>query len=110
MTLLVTALLIALTPVLAQKKKKETPAPPPAAAAELRAPQKMGNTLKEILVSIQGLQTNHGVLSKVAGDYVVFVEDGDTLMYPLGTVQMVKFLKTEEGEPRKIEIRFVSKD
>jgi hypothetical protein len=31
-------------------------------------------------------------------------------MYPLSTVQLVKFLKTEEGEPRKIEIRFLSKD
>jgi hypothetical protein len=41
---------------------------------------------------------------------VVFEADGDTLMYPLSTVQVVKFLKGDEGEPRKIEIRFLSKD
>ena len=70
----------------------------------------MGNTIKEILVSLQGQQTNLGLLSKVTGDYVVFEADGDTLMYPLSTVQVVKFLKGDEGEPRKIEIRFLSKD
>jgi hypothetical protein len=70
----------------------------------------MGNTIKDILISLQGQQTNLGVLSKVAGDYVVFANEGDTLMYPLYTVQVVKFLKTDEGEPRKIEIRFLSKD
>jgi hypothetical protein len=47
---------------------------------------------------------------KVAGDYVVFASEGDTLMYPLSTVQVVKFLKVEEGEARKIEIKFLSKD
>lgn len=110
MTLLLTAFLIVLTPAFGQKKKKETPPPPPAAQTETRPPQKMGNNIKDVLVSIQGQQTNIGVLVKVAGDYVVFGNDGDTLMYPLSTVQLVKFLKTEEGEPRKIEIRFLSKD
>jgi hypothetical protein len=31
-------------------------------------------------------------------------------MYPLCTVQVVKFMKVEEGEARKIEIKFLSKD
>ena len=110
MMILFTALLIVLTPVFGQKKKKETPPPPPAAQTETRSPQKPGNSIKDLLISIQGQQTNIGVLVKVAGDYVVFTADGDTLMYPLNSVQVVKFLKTEEGEPRKIEIRFLSKD
>jgi hypothetical protein len=110
MTILLFALLIVMAPAFGQKKKKETPPPPPAAQTETRAPQKLGNNIKDLLISIQGQQTNIGVLVKVAGDYVVFTADGDTLMYPLSTVQVVKFLKTEEGEPRKIEIRFLSKD
>lgn len=110
MTLLLAALLIVLAPASAQKKKKDTPPPPPAAQTETRPPQKMGNNIRDILVSIQGQQTNVGVLVKVAGDYVVFESEGDTLMYPLSTVQVVKFLKTEEGEAKKIEIKFLSKD
>jgi hypothetical protein len=110
MILLLTALLIVLTPAYGQKKKKETPPSPPAALTETRPPQKMGNNIRDILVSIQGQQTNIGVLVKVAGDYVVFENEGDTLMYPLTTVQVVKFLKVEEGEARKIEIKFLSKD
>ena len=110
MTLLLAALLIVLTPAYGQKKKKETPPPSPTAQAETHPPQKMGNNMRDILLSIQGLQTNIGVLVKVAGDYVVFASEGDTLMYPLSTVQVVKFLKTEEGEARKIEIKFLSKD
>ena len=111
MTLVLAALLIVLTPAYGQKKKKETPPPSPTAQAETRPPQKMvGNNIRDILVSIQGQQTNIGVLVKVAGDYVVFASEGDTLMYPLSTVQVVKFLKVEEGEARKIEIKFLSKD
>ena len=110
MTLLLAALLIVLTPAYAQKKKKDTPPPPPTAQPETRPPQKLGNNIRDILVSIQGQQTNIGVLVKVAGDYVVFASEGDTLMYPLSTVQVVKFLKVEEGEARKIEIKFLSKD
>ena len=110
MTLLLAALLIVLTPAYGQKKKKETPPPSPTAQAETRPPQKMGNNIKDVLVSIQGQQTNIGVLVKVVGDYVVFENEGDTLMYPLNALQVVKFLKTEEGEARKIEIKFLSKD
>ena len=110
MTLLLTALLIVLTPAFGQKKKKDTPPTPPAPQTETRAPQKMGNNIKDVLVSIQGQQTNIGVLVKVVGDYVVFENEGDTLMYPLNALQVVKFLKTEEGEARKIEIKFLSKD
>ena len=110
MTLVLAALLIVLTPAYAQKKKKDTPPPSPTAQPETRPPQKLGNNIRDILVSIQGQQTNIGVLVKVAGDYVVFASEGDTLMYPLSTVQVVKFLKVEEGEARKIEIKFLSKD
>lgn len=109
--LLVSAVLIVMTPAFAQKKKKDVPPPPPATQVEpSRQSQKTGGTIREILASLHGQQTNLGVLSKVAGDFVVFEADGDTLMYPISTVQVVKFLKTEEGEPRKIEIRFLSKD
>ena len=66
--------------------------------------------MRDILLSLQGQQTNLGILSKISGDYVVFESEGDTLMYPIMTLQVVKFLKTDEGEPRKIEIRFLSKD
>ena len=81
-----------------------------AAQPETRPPQKLASNIRDILVSIQGQQTNIGVLVKVAGDYVVFESEGDTLMYPLCTVQVVKFMKVEEGEARKIEIKFLSKD
>jgi hypothetical protein len=110
MLILGTALVIVMTPAFGQKKKKDTPPPPPPAQAELRQSQKMGGTIRDILASLLGQQTNLGVLSKITGDYVVFETEGDTLMYPLATVQVVKFLKAEEGEPRKIEIRFLSKD
>jgi hypothetical protein len=106
--LLVTALLIILTPAFGQKKKKDSP--PPAPQTEVRPTPKTGGTIREILVSLQGQQTNLGLLTKITGDYVVFESEGDTLMYPLSTLQVVKFLKVEEGEARKIEIRFLSKD
>ena len=110
MFLLVTAVLIVLAPAFGQKKKKETPPPAPTVATETRQPQKTGGTIREILVSLQGQQTNLGMLTKVSGDFVVFETEGDTLMYPLTTLQVVKFLKVDEGDPRKVEIRFLSKD
>ncbi|HTY58175.1 MAG TPA: hypothetical protein VMF59_05130 [Bacteroidota bacterium] len=106
--LLVAALLIALAPAFGQKKKSTPPAS--GTQTETRAPQKSPGTMREILLSLQGQQTNLGILSKIAGDYVVFESEGDTLMYPISTVQVVKFLKADEGEPRKVEIRFLSKD
>jgi hypothetical protein len=106
--LFVTALLIILTPAFGQKKKKDSP--PPAPQAEVRPTPKTGSTIRDILVSIQGQQTNLGHLTKITGDYVVFESEGDTLMYPLSALQVVKFLKVDEGEARKIEIRFLSKD
>ncbi len=105
---LVAAILIVLTPAFAQKKK--APASAPGAQTEVRASQKTPGTIRDILQSLQGQQTNLGILSRITGDYVVFESEGDTLMYPVGAVQVVKFLKTDEGEPRKIEIRFLSKD
>ncbi|HMK38505.1 MAG TPA: hypothetical protein VK569_04135 [Bacteroidota bacterium] len=107
--LVATAVLIALTPALGQKKKA-APAPAPAAQSETHPSQKPAGTIRDILTSLQGQHTNLGVLSKITGDYVVFESEGDTLMYPLLTLQVVKFLKVDEGDPRKIEIRFLSKD
>jgi hypothetical protein len=106
--LLVSAILILLTPAFGQKKKKD--APPPAPQTEVRPSPKMGGTIRDILAGLQGQQTNLGILTKLTGDYVVFESEGDTLMYPLSTLQVVKFLKVDEGEARKIEIRFLSKD
>ena len=106
---LVAAILIVLSPAFAQKKKAPASAPP-GAQTEVHASQKAPGTIRDILQSLQGQQTNLGTLARIAGDYVVFESEGDTLMYPLGTVQVVKFLKADEGEPRKIEIRFLSKD
>jgi hypothetical protein len=106
--LLLAALVLALAPAFGQKKK----ATPPSSGGqtEVHPAQKAPGTMREILLSLQGQQTNLGILSKIAGDYVVFESEGDTLMYPLSIVQVVKFLKTDEGEPRKVEIRFQSKD
>jgi hypothetical protein len=97
-----------LSPALAQKKKKDS-----AAAASASAPQvpgKASGSMREVLQKIQGQMTNLGTLTRVTGDYVVFENEGDTLMYPLNVLQVVKFLKTGEGEPRKIEIKFLARD
>ncbi|HUI09896.1 MAG TPA: hypothetical protein VL221_06190 [Bacteroidota bacterium] len=109
LALLLAVLLIVLAPAYAQKKKS-SPGASSTPAAEQHAQPKAPATIRDIIVSLQGQQTNLGTLTKVTGDYVVFESEGDTLMYPLGSLQVVKFLKTEEGEARKIEIRFLSKD
>jgi len=75
-------LLIVLTPAYGQKKKKDTLLHPPHAQPETRPPQKMGNNIRTSSSRSKGQQTNIGVLVKVAGDYVVFASEGDTLMYP----------------------------
>lgn len=95
-------------PANAQKKKKDTPAP--ASPTEQRSPQHYSGSLRELLVSLQGQATNLGHLTKVASDYVVFENEGDTLMFPISVLQSVKFAKAEEGESRKIEIRFQARD
>ena len=106
---LLTAVLLVLAPVYGQKKK--TPPPPSSSAQpEQHQAQKPAATVRDIVAALQGQQTNLGLLSKVTGDFVVFESEGDTLVYPLSALQVVKFLKTDEGEPRKIEIRFLSKD
>jgi len=105
---LVAAVLILLAPAYAQKRKPA--ASPMAPAGEQHATAKAPSSIRDIIVSLQGQQTNLGTLTKVTGDYVVFESEGDTLMYPINAVQVVKFLKTEEGEGRKIEIRFLAKD
>jgi hypothetical protein len=108
MILLVTALLAVPSPASAQKKKKEAPKAAPAAQTETK--HKSGGNMRELLRLLEGQQTNLGVLAKITDDYVVFHSEGDTLMYPIDAIQVVKFLKTDEGDPRKIEIRFLSKD
>ena len=91
-----------LSPLNAQSKKKD--------AAAQKLPGKSGGTMREVLQKLQGQMTNLGTLARVTGDYVVFENEGDTLMYPLSAVQVVKFLKAEEGEARKIEIKFLARD
>ena len=88
-----------LNPAVAQKKKQDT-------ATQVKS----GATIREVLQKLQGQMTNLGTLTKLAGDYVVFENEGDTLMYPLSALQVVKFLKAEEGESRKTEIKFLARD
>ena len=102
----VTILAGSFAPAVAQKKKKD----PSAVAASPQVPLKPGGTIREVLQKIQGQMTNLGTLTRITGDYVVFENEGDTLMYPLSVLQVVKFLKAEEGEPRKIEIKFLARD
>lgn len=117
-TVIVAASLVlgAFVPASAQKKRKEGKASPDPSAQVVPAegqhgsPAKAGATIREVLIRLQGHQTNLGVVTKVTGDYVMFENDGDTLIYPLNILQMVKFTKPEEGETRKIEIRFLAKD
>jgi len=109
MAALVAVVLLVLAPVYAQKKKA-APAAPSAPVVEQHTQTRAPATIRDIVASLQGQQTNLGTLTKVTGDFVVFESEGDTLMYPLASLQVVKFLKTEEGEGRKIEIRFLSKD
>jgi hypothetical protein len=96
---------------MAQKKKKEAA---PQATAVQTVPQtamKGSGTIREVLAGLQGTATNLGTLTKLAGDYVVFDNDGDTVMYPLAALQSVKLLKPdEEGGERHVEIRFLNKD
>ncbi|MEW6509537.1 MAG: hypothetical protein AB1428_01120 [Bacteroidota bacterium] len=101
----IVGLLMALpTTAEAQKKSKDI------TAASQQAPARSVGSLRDVLVKLQGQQTNIGVLTKVAGDYLIFENEGDTLMFPINTVQVVKLLKAEEGEGRKIEIRFLARD
>jgi len=104
---ILSVLLIASVPAQgsAQKKKKDSTAP-----TEQRTSAHAIPSMRELLLSLQGQQTNLGLLAKVAGDYVVFESETDTLMFPLGALQSVRFTKAGEDEPRKIEIRFQAKD
>jgi hypothetical protein len=110
---LLAALLVtfAQSPAFGQKKKKDVPVVAPT-QAEMQSHSSKGNaTIREILTKLQGQQTNLGILTKVSGDFVTFDNDGDTLMYPLNALQHIRLAKPEEdGEARKIEIRFFSKD
>jgi hypothetical protein len=67
--------------------------------------------MRDVLAGLQGKTTNLGTLTKLAGDYVVFDNDGDTVMYPLSALQSVRLAKPEEeGGERRVEIRFLNKD
>ena len=113
--LVATLFLFALPPAYGQKKKND-PTPSPSAVQSttgdvpLHYGSKQGATIHEVLVKILGQHTNIGRLTKVTSDYLMFENDGDTLVYPINVVQSVKFMKVEEGEPRKIEIKFLIKD
>jgi hypothetical protein len=80
------------------------------AAAEQAHSVKMESSIHEVLAGLQGMQTNQGLLLKVGSDFVTFEHEGDTLCFPIHSLQGIKFLKAEEGGDRKIEIRFLSKD
>lgn len=116
MTLLVLAgfvLLGAAPPVTqAQKKKKDVaPSAQPAVAEQTpRGTGRAGSTIREVLMKLQGQKTNIGVVVRVTGDIVEFENEGDTLIYPLSAVQLVKFQKADEGEAGKIEIKFLARD
>jgi len=99
------------SPAFGQKKKKDVPAVA-ATPAEMQSHGQKGNaTIREVLTKLQGQQTNLGILTRVSGDFVTFDNEGDTLMYPLNALQHIRLAKPEEeGESRKIEIRFLSKD
>jgi hypothetical protein len=88
------------------QKKKSTPA----AVQSQKAPRAAG-MIREVLAGLQGKSTNLGTLTKLAGDYVVFDNDGDTVYYPLSALQSVKVMKPEEeGGESRIEIRFLNRD
>jgi hypothetical protein len=85
-------------PAVAQKSQKKEAAPP------------AQSTIKEILTQYIGKATNLGTLKKVAGDYFVLEEDGNTVMHPLSTLHTIKLVKDEESGEMKVEIRLVGKD
>ena len=89
--------------LLAQKKKA-------APEQTVRPAVQSGTTIREVLVKLQGQPTNLGTLVRVSGEVVEFENEGDTLIYPLSAVQCVKFLKADEGEARKVEIKFIARD
>lgn len=107
-------LLLAVAPPVTQAQKKRKDAAPTAQpAAPEQSPRgtgHAGSTIREILTKLQGQQTNIGVVVRVTGDVVEFENEGDTLIYPLNAVQQVKFLKADEGETRKVEIKFLARD
>lgn len=113
---LVAMLLLAVSaPSFGQKKKRDSSPSPSAMQATpgdvpLHFGSKQGATLHEVLAKIIGQHTNVGQLAKVTADYLMFESDGDTLVYPIEAVHSVRFMKVEEGEPRKIEIKFSAKD
>jgi hypothetical protein len=116
MSLLVLAgfLLLAVAPPVtqAQKKKKDAipSAIPAVAEPSPRGTGHAGSTIREVLMKLQGQKTNIGVVVRVTGDIVEFENEGETLIYPLSAVQLVKFQKADEGETRKIEIKFLARD
>lgn len=116
MSLLVLAaftLLAAAPPTTHAQKKKKDPVPAVQPAADEQSPRgnpHAGTTIRDVLVKLQGQRTNLGTLVRVTGDFVEFENEGDTLMFPLSAIQAVKFLKAEEGETRKVEIKFLARD
>lgn len=105
------ATLLTVDTAMAQKKKKEAA---PESTVTQTVPQtamRITGSMRDVLAGLQGKVTNLGTLTKLAGDYVVFESEGDTIMYPLAALQSVKLLRPEEeGGERRIEIRFLNKD
>jgi hypothetical protein len=107
-------LLLAIGPPVTQAQKKRKDAAPAAQSAVTeqspRGTGHAGSTIREVLTKLQGQQTNIGVVVRVTGDIVEFENEGETLIYSLNAVQVVKFLKADEGETRKVEIKFLARD
>lgn len=107
-------LLMSTTDTFAQKKKT---APTKSGAATVQTPpaapqstQKMGNTLRDLLVKYKGELTTLGVLTQVEADYFVVEEDGTSVIHPYFTIASIKMVKPEEErdeeEPApKLDIR-----
>ena len=91
----------------AQKKdaaKKET------IKKEIASPPQTQTGIKEVLSQYVGKVTNLGTLKRVAGDYFVLEEDGNTVMHPLSTLHTIKLSKNEESGEIAIEIKLFAKD
>lgn len=110
MLLLGAVLTICVVPASAQKKepaKKEAVKKEPAPPVQPPQPQ---STMKDLMLQYVGKATSLGTLKKVAGDYFVLEDDGDTVMHPLSTIHTIRLVKDEETGETRIEIRLIGKD
>ena len=116
MVMLAALLIVWTTEGTAQQKKKTPPkseptqqevTPAPAATSSSQA--KSGGSMKDVLAKHRGEKTNHGILSRVEGDYFVLEDDGVSTLYPFSSIVSLRLPKIEEGEedPVKVEIKLL---